>query len=206
MQARMTEAIGGWRLVGALSAVIAAATLIFAARDDFDAQGLRMALHFTARTSLILFLLAFSASALRKLWPNARTQWLLRNRRYLGLSFAASHAMHAVAIIAFALTAPTAFREATSPATFVFGGIGYALIIALAATSFDRTASAIGPRAFKILHRTGLFYLWAQFTVSFVKHHDGTAVYWLFLALLAGAMLLRIAAWRLARTAPVRVG
>jgi len=193
------DAIGGLRLVGAISAVIAAATLIFAARDDFGEQGLRMALHFTARSSLILFLLAFSASSLARLWPGPGTQWLLRNRRYLGLSFAASHAIHAVAIVAFATTAPLAFRAATSLVTYIFGGIGYALIIALAATSFDRTAAMIGPGAWKTLHKTGGFYLWAQFSVSFAQHHDGTPIYWLFLFLLAAAMLLRLAAWLLAR-------
>jgi hypothetical protein len=30
-----------------------------------------------------------------------------------------------------------------------------------------------------------------------VKHHDGTAVYWGFLGLLAAAMALRVAAWLL---------
>ena len=188
------DAIGGLRLVGAISAVIAAATLIFAARDDFGEQGLRMALHFTARSSLILFLLAFSASSLARLWPGPGTQWLLRNRRYLGLSFAASHALHGMAIIAFAETAPLAFHEATSPVTFIFGGIGYAFILAMSATSFDRTAAAIGPRAWKLLHRTGAFYLWAQFVVSFIKHLDGMPIYFAFLGLLAPAMALRIAA------------
>jgi sulfoxide reductase heme-binding subunit YedZ len=206
MQARTTDMIGGWRLVGAISAAIALATLLFAARDDFGTEGLRMALRFTARTSFVLFLLAFSASSLRRLWPNARTQWLLRNRRYLGLSFAASHAMHAAAIIAFAVAAPLAFRDATSAATFIFGGIGYAFIIALAATSFDRTAAAIGPRAWKILHKAGVFYIWAQFSASFLKHHDGTAVYWLFLGLVAAAMALRIGVWLLQRFQPARAG
>ncbi|SDR07460.1 hypothetical protein SAMN05444161_1551 [Rhizobiales bacterium GAS191] len=193
MQAQ-SESFGGWRLVGAISAAIALGTLLFAALDHFDTAGLRMSIRFTARTSVILFLLAFSASSLRRLWPGGATQWLLRNRRYLGLSFAASHAMHAIAIIAFAVTAPVAFHEATSPVTFIFGGIGYVFIAALTATSFDRTAAAIGPRAWKILHRTAVFYLWAQFTVSFIKHIDGTPIYWVFLGLLTLAMALRIAA------------
>jgi DMSO/TMAO reductase YedYZ heme-binding membrane subunit len=202
MEARSSGVREGWRLVGIISAVIAAATLLFAAEDNFGVQGLRMALHFTARTSLMLFLLAFSASSLRKLWASGASLWLLRNRRYLGLSFAASHLLHGVAIIAFAVTQPDAFHEATSPATFVFGGIGYAFIFALAATSFDRTAAAIGARNWKILHKTAVFYLWAQFTVSFIKHNDGMPIYWLFLSLLTLAMALRIASWLLPRARP----
>ena len=34
-------------------------------------------------------------------------------------------------------------------------GIGYAFIIAMAATSFDRSAAAIGPRAWRILQYFG---------------------------------------------------
>jgi hypothetical protein len=33
------------------------------------------------------------------LWSSAITQWLRANRRYFGLSFAVSHAWHAIAII-----------------------------------------------------------------------------------------------------------
>ena len=200
------DPVGGWRLVGVVALTIAIASALFAARDDFGAAGLRMALHFTARCSLILFLLAFSASSLRRLWPGQATQWLSRNRRYLGLSFAASHALHAVAIVSFALTAPLEFRDATSPATFIFGGIGYAFIVALAATSFDRTAAAIGQRAWKILHKSAVLYIWAQFTVSFVKHNDGTPIYYVSLGLLAAAMLLRLGAWLFPRSQPARVG
>ena len=57
-----------------------------------------MVIRFTARTSLLLFCLAFSAAALARLWPNAWTRWQRRNRRYLGVTFAASHGIHAVAI------------------------------------------------------------------------------------------------------------
>ena len=47
--------------------------------------------------------------------------------------------------------------------------IGYAIIIAMAATSFDRAAAAIGPRAWRALHLLGGYYLCAQFVVSFGK-------------------------------------
>jgi methionine sulfoxide reductase heme-binding subunit len=102
-------------------------------------------IRFTARASLLLFCLAFSAGALARLRPNAWTRWQRRNRRYLGVSFAASHAIHAVAIVCFALVSPPLFRENTSIASFIFGGIGYTAIIAMTATSFDRTAAALGP-------------------------------------------------------------
>ena len=194
MDRRSTNLLGAWRLVATISTAIGAGALAFAAIGHFGPDGLRMAIRFTARTSLILFLLAFSASSLRRLWPSNWTQFLLRNRRYLGLSFAASHAIHATAIIALASSAPAVFRGATSLGTFIFGGIGYVFIAALTATSFDRTAAAIGPRAWKALHTTGVYYLWAQFAVSFAMHANGALVYWVLLGLIAAAMALRLAA------------
>src|SRR6201999_4612294 len=88
---------------------------------QFEVDGVRAVIRFTARSSLMLFCLAFSAGALARLWPNAWTRWQRRNRRYLGVSFAASHAIHAVAIIAFAKMDPAGFVEATSPASYIFG-------------------------------------------------------------------------------------
>ena len=136
---------------------------------QFEVDGVRMVIRFTARTSLLFFCLAFSADALARLWPNAWTRWQRRNRRDLGVTFAASHGLHAIAIAAFATMDPAGFAAATNLASYVFGGIGYAFIIAMTATSFDRTAAAIGPRATRILHLSGGYYLWFQFMVSFGK-------------------------------------
>eukprot|EP01035_Chromulina_nebulosa_P035093 gene35093-47158_t len=137
------------------------------AMRQFEVEGVRMVVRFTARSSLLLFCLAFAASSLARLWPAAGTHWLRRNRRYIGVSFAISHGIHAAAIIAFAVMAPALFMEATSPASFVFGSIGYAFIIAMTVTSFDRTAAMLGPRAWRILHTSGIYYLWVQFMISF---------------------------------------
>jgi sulfoxide reductase heme-binding subunit YedZ len=131
---------------------------------------------------------------LARLWPNAWTRWLRRNRRPLGVSFAASHAIHAVAIVAFAAMSPLQFRDATSMATFIFGSVGYAFIIAMTATSFDRTADAVGSRAWRILHLSGGYYLLLQFMVSFGKRIPDMPLYALFLIPLLAVFALRMIA------------
>src|SRR5438552_961071 len=144
----------GWRLFAVLALTLAALCVWIAGMRQFEVDGVRMVIRFTARTSLLFFCLAFGAAALARLWPNGWTRWLHRNRRYLGVTFAASHGLHAIAIFCFAAMDPLAFAGTTSAASFIFGGIGYAFIIAMAATSFDRTAQAIGPRAWRVLHLT----------------------------------------------------
>src|SRR5579871_5443707 len=184
----------GWRLFFVLALILAALCLAIAGFRQFDVDGVRMVVRFTARTSLLFFCLAFSAAALARLWPNAWTRWQRRNRRYLGVTFAASHALHAGALIAFAKMDPPGFADATNLASYVFGGIGYAVIIAMTATSFDRTAAAIGPRAWQLLHRVGGYYLLLQFTVSFGKRIPAMPLYGLFLIPLFAVLALRLIA------------
>ena len=184
----------GWRLLAVLTLSLVALSLWIASMRQFEVEGVRMVIRFTARSSLLLFCLAFSAAALARLWPNAWTRWQRRNRRYLGLSFAVSHAIHAIAIVAFAKMDPAGFAEATSPTSYIFGGIGYAMIIAMSATSFDRTAALIGPRAFRALHLVGGYYLWFQFMVSFGKRVPAMPLYAAFLIPLLAVMALRLIA------------
>lgn len=194
MPSRRQDWFEGWRLFAVLALTLVGLSVWIAGMRQFEVDGVRMVIRFTARTSLVLFCLAFSAGALARLRPNAWTRWQRRNRRYLGVSFAASHAIHAVAIAAFATMSPPLFKEATSAASFIFGGIGYASIIAMAATSFDRSADAIGPRAWRILHLSGGYYLLLQFMVSFGKRIPDMPLYALFLIPLFAVFALRMIA------------
>jgi sulfoxide reductase heme-binding subunit YedZ len=200
MSSRRQNWFEGWRLFAVLALTLIALSIWIAGMRQFEVDGVRMVIRFTARTSLLLFCLAFSAAGLEKLWPNAWTRWLRRNRRYLGVSFAASHGIHAVAIACFAVMDPTGYMGATSTASYIFGGIGYACIIAMTATSFDRTARAIGPRAFRILHLTCGYYLWFQFMVSFGKRIPNMPLYALFLVPLLAVIAVRLIAMTSART------
>jgi DMSO/TMAO reductase YedYZ heme-binding membrane subunit len=169
---------------------------------QFEVEGVRMVIRFTARTSLLLFCMAFSAAALARLWPNAWTRWQRRNRRYLGVTFAASHGIHAAAIAAFAVMDPAGYAAATSIVSYIFGGIGYAFIIAMTATSFDHMAKALGAQAWRRLHLIGGYYLLFQFMVSFGKRIPEMPLYALFLIPLVAVFALRIsmAAARTPRT------
>ena len=184
----------GWKLFALLSFTLLALSIWIAGMRDFEVDGVRMVIRFTARTSLLFFCLAFSAAALALIWPNTGTRWLRRNRRYLGVTFAASHAIHLFAIACFAVMDPVGYAAGTSIGSYVFGGIGYAFIIAMTATSFDRTAALLGPRAWRMLHLTGGYYLLFQFTVSFGKRIPDMPLYALFLIPLIAVFALRMIA------------
>ena len=190
--------LNGWTLTGVLALAITVMAFAIAAAHQFDTEGMRAVIRATARTSLLLFGLAYTASALHRLWPNAWTRWQRRNRRYLGVAFGASHGVHAVAIVSLVLVAPDLLGAVASPDMLIFGGLGYAVIAAMVATSFDRTAAMIGPRAWRVLHATGAHFVWLSFIITFGKRTGPHPAYWGFIALLAVAMALRLVAWRVA--------
>jgi len=196
----------GWRLFAVLALTLVGLSVWIAGIRQFEVDGVRMVIRFTARTSLLFFCLAFSGAALARLWPNAWTRWQRRNRSYLGVTFAASHAIHAVAIACFAVMDPPGYAAATSIASYVFGGIGYAFIIAMTVTSFDRTAAAIGARAWRMLHLSGGYYLLFQFMVSFGKRIPDMPLYALFLIPLLVVFALRMIAMAPRAQTTVRAG
>jgi len=144
MTSRRQDWFEGWRLFAVLALTLTALCIWIADMRQFEVEGVRMVIRFTARTSLLFFCLAFGAAALARLWPNAWTRWQRRNRRYLGVTFAASHAIHAVAIGCFAAMAPADYMAATNAASYIFGVIGYAFIIAM---TRDPRSTAARPRS-----------------------------------------------------------
>ncbi len=185
----------GWRLTGLIALLLALMTLGIVGAHDFSVDGLRMAIRATARTSLLLFLPVFAASALVRLQPNDATRWLHRNRRYLGVSFAASHGLHAFAIIAFAVAAPDLFWSMTNTSTLITGGLAYLLIFAMAATSFDRAVRRLGIRNWHALHWAGSWYIAISFIITNAKRTPGMPLYWLAVILTTAAIVLRLFDW-----------
>jgi DMSO/TMAO reductase YedYZ heme-binding membrane subunit len=153
-------------------------------------QGMRIAIRATARTSTLLFLSAFIASSLRQIWSTPFSTWLLKNRRYLGISMAVSHTYHAIAIVGLGfVTAGTALKF--DP----LGTLGYILLIAMTVTSFKRPAAWLGKRGWKILHTTGMHFFWLGLLFEYsIKLPQSILIYSPLVILLVLAMMLRLVA------------
>ena len=149
--------VEGPRIVGWLTLALGAMTVLLLAIYGTGEPGVRVMIRATARTSIVLFTLAFTASSAAQLWRHALTRWGLRNRRYLGLSFAVSHTIHLVFIV-YAV-AVAGFLQLNMVA-LVGGGIAYVFIAAMAATSFDGAVQWLGRRRWQWLHTIGAYYIW----------------------------------------------
>ena len=180
--------IKGWPIVAwAAVAVAAMVAAILVWVGDYDVS-LPMATRATGRTSLAFFLAAFMASTLYRILPAGRGRWLLKNRRYLGVSFAASHAIHAVLLTATI----NRLQLDYSPITLAGGGLGYVFIAAMAATSFDRTAAWLGRKRWRLLHSVGAYALWGIFVVTYLGEAGEHPLHAVLLGLLVVCLLLKL--------------
>jgi methionine sulfoxide reductase heme-binding subunit len=184
----------GWRLTGFISLVLVAMSLLFGASHAWDVEGLRLVIRSTARTSLVLFSLAFSAGAMVEIAASDFTRWQRRNRRYLGVSFAVSHAIHLAALIALARLDQQLFWKLTNVANIVLAGAAYLFLAAMTATSFDRTAAWLDPRHWRLLHLVGGWYIWISFAVAVGKRLPQGPVYWAMAALVLAVAIVRLLA------------
>lgn len=177
-----------WAWGASLLALLSAITL----GTQPDAEGARRLIRLTAWSSLALFLLAFTASAWWRHWPNVVSAALMAHRRQVGLLFATSHACHALGIAFLAAWADAAlWAELTPDASRWIGGAGYVAIALMTVTSCDAAVRALGPARWRALHTVCAHLIWTVFLLSGLNRVGANPVYALPLSLLAGAMVLR---------------
>jgi DMSO/TMAO reductase YedYZ heme-binding membrane subunit len=163
---------------------VAGVCAAIATTPEPGAEQVRAIIRVTAFTSAVPFLLVFVAAPLHRLRPSADSRWLLANRRYLGLSVAASHLWHLIAIVVLVRVFPSG-GAGIALLTKIFGGAGFVLLGLMAATSNDASQRALG-RAWGWLHAVGLYVLW----LDFVFTYSGTATIAPFHAVMTAAFAL----------------
>jgi hypothetical protein len=168
--------VKGWTLTAAISIALVALAVLQVACFGTGEEGIRVIVRSSARTSVLLFALAITASSFRSLWRTQITTWLLANRRYVGVSFAVSHAIHLLALAALARTTPE-FSGTLDATTLVGGGLAYAFIFAMAFTSSDAAVRVLGRRRWHLLHKVGGWYIWILFAQSTLSRALEDAAY-----------------------------
>ncbi|MFW9265920.1 ferric reductase-like transmembrane domain-containing protein [Pseudomonas sp. NR3] len=181
----------GWSLFSLLAALVLLMTVLVLIINPDLTEGVRSAIRATARSSFVLFLLAFTASAFAVLVPSPLSKSLVRERRFIGLAFAFSHLVHA-ALIYWYGQLNTEFWPGRTTLGNVPGTVGYVFILLLALTSFKSTTRLIGATAWKRLHTTGMWVLAAIFAYSNFKRIPMSAWYVLPFGLICAATAVRL--------------
>ncbi len=181
----------GWPLFSLLAVFILIMSALAVALQPDLIEGLRSAIRATARSSFVLFLTAFTASAFAVLIPSPVTKALVRERRFIGLAFAFSHAVHALLIYAYGQL-NTGFWPMRSVIDNTPGTVAYGFILLMAITSFKGPAQLLGAKGWKALHTTGLWIIVAVFAYANFKRIPMSAWYVLPFGMVCAAVAIRL--------------
>ena len=160
----------GWQITGAVTGAIVIGLLTWFLVARWSAPTITSAIDTTGRCSLFLFSIAFTASIIHRFCPSVLTRWTRQNRRWIGLSFAASHFIHLALILTISLCFPEPFLSEQSMGQWVFGGVGYLFVFLMAITSTDKSQRWMGMKHWRRLHVIGSYWLWTVFLLTYIKH------------------------------------
>ncbi len=198
--------LNGWPLFWLVVLPISAGiTLTMAGAPTDTGAGVSYLVGISVRCAVPWLFLVFGASAVQVLWPGAFSLWLLRNRKYFGLVFAAVMAWQAFFIL-WLVTVHRAYyvSEVYVLRDVIEGVLGYGFLAAMTVTSFAPVRRRLRPKTWKWLHKIGIYSLWVYaFSVYWwnLSYYASPRVidYLYYLAAL-GSWGLRVAAWGKKRT------
>ena len=142
-------------LIAFVSATVA--LLIFGLGE----RGTAIALQITARWSFLLFWLAYSGSALARLFGN-RFAELSRRSRDFGLAFASAQLVHVGLVVWLIYVTPK------SVGGMIFFWVGIFCTYLLALLSLPQLHNALGPRAWRALRTAAMEYIALAFAADFI--------------------------------------
>ena len=197
-----SKALNGWGLFWLIATPTSVAMLIaMAIKDLSSGEGVSAMIQLSVRCAVPWLYIAFAASSIQALFPGPFSRWLLRNRKYLGLCFAAAMAWQGLFILWLVMGHTDYFVKEVYVLRDTIEGLGgYLFLLAMTLTSFPRGRKLLKRKAWRRLHLSGIYFLWAYaFSVYWWALHyyaDPVALDYVFYWAGLGAWALRVAAWR----------
>lgn len=157
------KALNGWNLWALISLPISLAVVVMMTTKDLSRpDDISSMIQFSVRCSVPWLYLAFAASSLKILLPGPFSLWLLRNRKNIGLCFAAGMAWQ----LFFILWMVGGYFSYYTEDVYLLEDVliqvpAYMFLFAMTLTSFRRWRSRISPRQWKLLHKSGIYFIWA---------------------------------------------
>lgn len=186
--------ISQWRITGLVAVMLTVMTASSLIWLGFGEEAIRAMVRGTARTSIILFVLAFTASSLYSMFKTQWAKYLRHNRRYIGLSFALSHFVHLIFLVLLMIYYPQDSLAKLNQLEIVLASLTYLFILMMVITSFDPPRRWIGPRVWHWLHIIGMYLIWLIFLETYGKASLQNSHYLPWVLILLAAAVIRLTA------------
>ena len=195
------KALNKWNLFWLISGPISIFMIInLLAVDASTGAGISEMIQFSVRWAVPFVYLVIATSSVQILFPGPFSRWLMRNRKYIGLCFAVAMAWQALFIFIMSYF----FHEYYYSDVYYFrdeieGSIGYIFLPAMVLTSFNFGSKLLTPKQWKLLHTSGIYFLWAYpFSVywwNLYYYENPVVIDYVFYWVGFVAFALRIVAW-----------
>ncbi len=123
------------------------------------------ALIWTGRLAFLVFLIPLFASPMRALFKNEFSARLMRWRRNAGIVYGGIQSVHLVIVCMMFALMP---EPPTEEIMVIIGAAGLALSIAMLITSFPRPTRFLGPKLWRLTHKSGFYVFMTIYFYDFV--------------------------------------
>ncbi len=188
---KIINLLTSWNIVKSILTVTIISGALFFIQKGFNETTLRTTVRLTARMSGLLFSMAFTASSFHLIVHNSFSQWMLKNRRYIGVSFAIVHLIHLGLIVSLQFAFETVIPN-TKLITILGGGIAYIFVVAMLFTSFSRFRAYLSKKQWELLHTVGGYWIWAVFLFSYLKRLKDDSIYIVLAVFFVAVLLIRL--------------
>ena len=157
------KAVNGWTLLWILGSLISVIMIWGMAVSDLSTgPGVSSMIGLSARCAVPWVYLAFAASSLHILFSSDFSAWVLRNRKYFGLTFGVAMAWQALFIV-WMVGVHTGYytEEVYLLRDVIEGVVGYVFLVLMVITSFKPGRRALSRKQWRVLHKSGIYFLWA---------------------------------------------
>ena len=197
-----SKIINGWKLWWLITVPVSAVMVLGMVRVDLSsAEGVSSMIQLSVRHAVPLLFVAFAASSVQVLFPGTFSRWLLRNRSFIGLGFAAAMGWQLIFIL-WLVNLHTEYyvNEVYVLSDVVEGVSSYIFLIAMVLTSFKFGRRHLTPRQWKLLHTTGIYWLWCYAWIVYwynLFYYESPALFIDYVYYWGGFLAwgLRLAAW-----------
>ena len=157
------KAVNGWNLFWLITGPTSIAMLIAMMGTNLSSgEAVSSMIQLSVRCAIPWLYLAFAASSIQALLPGPLNRWFLRNRKIMGLCFAAAMGWQLL-FIGWLVTVYSDYyiEEVYVLRDVIEGVLGYLFLVAMALTSFRFGRKYLKPRQWRLLHKSGIYFLWA---------------------------------------------
>ena len=157
------RAVNGWPLFWLLTLPMTAFLVMGMNRYDLNSpDGVSAMIGYSVRWAVPFIYWVIAAWAMPVLFPSEFTRWWLRSRKFVGLVFAVAMAWQGAFIFIMSnLHTGYYYEEVYYLRDELEGTSGYLFLAAMVITSFRFGRQFVSTPQWKVIHRCGLYFLWA---------------------------------------------